>query len=245
MIDTTISTGKIDEALQIAYSLSDECKMIIQSDKVCFPAAHESISAFAEVTLQSAAFRQYNCEEQTIGLPLGKVEKILSNASSDDYISIETNDHSNRISIEVDKQKYKISPINLESMSSRPNLDPNYSTHIELMRNDLSQAVSAANIFSEHAAFNYTEAGDLIIKSTGDTDDIQTLIPNEDLMISSGNPAEVNFGLDMLDNLCQSIPLESTVSIMLEDNRPGLFEYEVAGGDGYVRYFLAPRIIQS
>lgn len=246
MIDAKIGISELDETLQVAYDLSNECEARFSEKGVCIPIVHSSLSAFAKIDLQPVAFDEYDCEEQTIGLSLKKLKKIVSNSSSDSKLSIQLEEDDHRLFLESDMQQYEIALIDLENIQSPPNIEDNYSTEIQVSQKDLERSVTAADMFSEDITFSYDSEGNtFLMEAEGDTDITRKILDENDLVNAEGDSAEVVFGLSFLTQLCNSIPSDSVVTMKLKQDRPGLFEYDVIEGAGSVQYVLAPRIDSS
>jgi len=245
MVNGTIEVGKFDEAVRTAYLLSDDCKLYFDPNRIYIPTIDGSNSAFTKIRLDKSAFATYGDEKLTIGASLEKIKNILTNSPSDSTLYIDFDRTDGRLDFEVNGQQFMISQVDLDSIKSDiPDPDVDYSAEVTIAEEDLSRSIKGADIMNaDRMTFIYnSDSGIFRMEARGDSDITMQEMNSDELIDVEGTSAEVVFSHTFLEILRKSLPKAVEITILLENDRPGLFKFDVVNGAGTVEFMIAPII---
>ncbi|WP_254810695.1 DNA polymerase sliding clamp [Natronosalvus amylolyticus] len=217
-----------------------------------------------EHTLPKAAFDHYSSTGGLIGLDLGRITDVLSLAEHGDQATLELDQETRKLEIEIDGMEYTLSLIDPESVRKEvevPDLD--LPATIQIEGKALERGVKAADMVSDHIRFQVTGPDDdeptFIISASGDTDDVHLELTDDELVDLESGAGDSLFSLDYLSDLVKGIPTNAVVTIHLGEEMPCILEFEhiersdrgdrddesAEGPYAEVTQFLAPRIAKD
>ncbi|OUJ18743.1 DNA polymerase sliding clamp subunit PCNA [Methanonatronarchaeum thermophilum] len=237
----SIKTGKLKESLDAVGRLVDEIKLNITEEGLNTKAVDPANVAMALLTIPEDEFESYNyTEDMTIGIDLNRIDDILSLASNEDILKIETEEGS-MMNIQVSGFEYNISLIDPSTIRKEPNI-PDLELPAEIVLNGqrIQRAIKATEKISDYIVLS-TEDNSLIITGEGDTDSVKIDLTEDDLIkIDSTENARSLFSLDYLSDMSKSIQKAPEVTMHLGTDYPIMFKFNIAGSN--IEYLLAPRI---
>ncbi|WGI17101.1 proliferating cell nuclear antigen (pcna) [Methanonatronarchaeum sp. AMET-Sl] len=237
----SIKTGKLKESLDAVGRLVDEIKLNIEEDGLNSKAVDPANVAMSILTIPKKEFESYDhTEDMTIGIDLNRIDDILSLASSEDILELETDDGS-MMKIKVSGFEYDISLIDPSTIRKEPNIpDLDLPAEIVLDGQRIQRAIKATEKISDYIVIS-TENDSLVITGEGDTDSVRIALNEEDLIkIESTEDARSLFSLDYLSDMSKSIQKAPEVTMNLGTDYPILFKFNITGSN--IEYLLAPRI---
>lgn len=233
-------------AVDVIGALVDECRMRFDGEGVHVAAMDPATVASVSLDLDAAAFDAYDVEERTLGVPLERLDDVLSMASGDDPVTLALDPETRRLDVAVAGLDYSMALVDPEAIRSPPNLDEldfEYDASVVVEAATLSRSVRAADMVSDHATVG-VDADDeaFVVSAEGDTDDVSHRLGAEDLLDVSPGEAESLYSVDYLRALDRPIPKGADVTLRLGTEIPLSLSFEVADGAGSVEYALSPRI---
>ena len=184
----------------------------------------------------------------TLGINIELLMKILNHLKPDDELIFEYKVDSLDISFINDKYKkfynIKLMDINTDelciqdcSSSTKINIESKYLYDIIKDFNDIGDVVKF-NIFKQKID---DENQNIELECTGDMTGIRMIICNDDLTLSNLQDISLDFSLKNLEIFSKGYNLNKYVNIEIDRNFPIKMSYEIME-EGYINYFLAPRI---
>jgi len=227
-------------------ALVDECHVQLRQEGLRLPATDPAAVASVDVTLGSDAFESYTASEGTLGVDLSRFGEIVGMADADQLVHLEYDPESRKLHLTIDELEYTLALIDPDSIRAPPDLsDPGFefSGGATLTAADFANAITAASMVSDHVGFGI-DAGtnEFYAEATGDTDDVDVTLPEDDLVDLLPGEAHSLYSLDYLADIDRAIPRESAVELQLGTDVPLGISYDYAEGAGEVEFLLGPRI---
>ncbi|MFC5972716.1 DNA polymerase sliding clamp [Halomarina salina] len=233
-------------AVDVLGALVDECRVQFDEEGLHVAAMDPATVASVSLDLDTAAFDTFDVEERTLGVPLERLDDVLSMASGDDPVSLALDPETRRLDVAVAGLDYSMALVDPDAIRSPPDLDEldfEYEASVVLEAEALSRSIRAADMVSNHATVGVEEEGEaFVVTAEGDTDDVRHRLSGEDLVDIDACEAESLYSVDYLRALDRPIPGGSEVSLELGTEIPLSLSFEVADGAGHVEYALSPRI---
>jgi len=215
-------------------------------------------------TLEQSGFDHYSSTGGMIGVDLERLEDVLSLADRTDVATLELDQETRKLEIEIDGMEYTLGLIDPESVRKGNDIpDLELPVTVRLEATHLRRAVTAADMVSDHIRFRALEAdpdaegddtGRLVIEAEGDTDDMSLELNEGDelLELDMDGEADSLFSLEYLEDLVKVIPTGG-VTLSLGTEMPAILEFDHLeradrdddgedGAHGEVTQLLAPRI---
>jgi proliferating cell nuclear antigen len=233
-------------AVDVLGALVDECRMRFDAEGVHVAAMDPATVASVSLDLDTSAFESYDVEERTLGVPLDRLDDVLSMASGDDPVQLALDPETRRLNVAVAGLDYTMALVDPDAIRSPPDLDGmdfEYTASVTLDAGALTRSVRAADMVSDHATLG-VDADDaaFTVEATGDTDDVCHRLADADLLDADLGDAESLYSVDYLLALERPIPAGSEVTLRLGTEIPVSLSFAVADGAGQVEYALSPRI---
>jgi proliferating cell nuclear antigen len=225
--------------------------------------AHVSLVA---MLLRSDGFSEYRCDRHiSLGLNLQSLSKILKCAGNDDVVTIRAQDSDTDVVTFQFDYKNKTTEFALKLMaidSEKLGIpDTTYAAAVTLPANEFQRIISSMSGLGDSIVINVTKDG-VKFGIQGDTGSGHTFIKRsasadadeEDAVIElEGEDVNLTFALRYLGFFTKATPLASVVHLQMSAEVPLVVEYKISVGDkpderkkdrrGYIRYYLAPKIV--
>jgi len=230
------------EVVDVVSPLVEEVKVGIGKDGISIRAVDPAHVAMVDLSLDKKAFEEYKADEGELGLDIDKIKDVLKLARANEIISIKHDEDKNKLIMSVGNVTRRMSLVDTAGMSDPkvPNL--NLPAKVIIKTDELRQGIRASESVSDHLALAASPDG-FEINSEGDTDSVDLKLP-KDLLdeLSCKESVRSLFPLDYFSNMIKAITSADAVTIKLGNDYPVNVEFEIAKGNGEVRYLLAPRI---
>ncbi|MWG35819.1 DNA polymerase sliding clamp [Halomarina oriensis] len=245
-LHVVVPASTLRTVVDVLGALVEECRMRFDADGVHVAAMDPATVASVSLDLSPAAFESYDVEERTLGVPLERLDDVLSMASGDDPVQLALDPETRRLTVAVAGLDYTMALVDPEAIRSPPDLaemEFEYTAAVTLESTALSRSVRAADMVSSHATVG-VDADDeaFVVSASGDTDDVRHRLAGDDLLDIDAGEAESLFSVDYLTALERPIPSGSEVTLELGMEIPMALSFEIAAGAGQVEYALSPRI---
>ncbi|MFW5984252.1 MAG: DNA polymerase sliding clamp, partial [Halobacteria archaeon] len=241
-----INAGLLKSSVDTVSVLVDECKVRLDEDGLSVKAVDPANVGMVELDIPADSFESYEADDEILGLNLVRFEDIIGMANKGDTVVMELDEETRKLTIRIDGLRYTLSLIDPDSIHQEPNVpDLDLPGDIEVAGRELRRGVKAAGMVSDHMAFGVSaDDGTFYMRAEGDTDDVRVDLSEDDVISldTGGEEAESLFSLDYLDSMAKAIPNDAAVAVEVGDDYPVKMNFDVAGGDAYVTYLLAPRI---
>lgn len=243
MFDVSIEAGKLSQAFRPIQILSEDAIIEVHDDYIEVPAVDGAKAASAIVNLSEDSFDEYNVSRQTIGIDLNELEKVFKFSEEDMVLDLWLDTDINALYIRSGSQEHRIGLVPTESIDEVPRqLSVEFSSRIQMKATEFSQAITAADMFSDQIRFFTEEGTRLTVEGKGDTNRTRRAISEEDAELLNIITIDSTFESRYLVDLDTCIPSESIVQMYLDEQSPMRLQYDLAEGDGQVDYRLAPKI---
>jgi len=242
----TVSADILADALAPVSALVSECKIHTNEDGLEITAVDPANVAMGNMELDAAACAHYETDGGVLGVNLDRFEDVLGMAGSDDMVKLDLNEETRKLDIVVGGLEYTLALIDPDSIRQEPDIpDLDLPATYVFKASELSRAVSAADLVSDHITIVGKREDELVISADGDTDDVVVEIDEDKLL--SGNHAEDSpvkslFSLDYLKSMAGPIDNGTDVSLVVGQEFPVKLRYSMHDGDVSVLNCLAPRI---
>jgi proliferating cell nuclear antigen len=233
-------------AVDVLGALVDECRVRFDEEGLHVAAMDPATVASVSLDLDPTAFEVFDVEERTLGVPLERLDDVLSMGSGDGPVSLALDPETRRLAVAVAGLDYSMALVDPDAIRSPPDLDEldfDYAASVVLEAEALSRSIRAADMVSNHAAVGVDEDEEaFVVTAEGDTDDVRYRLSGEDLVDIDPEEAESLYSVDYLRALDRPTSTGSEVTLRLGTEIPLSLSFEVADGAGQVEYALSPRI---
>jgi len=237
-----IRSDTLKGIVNVISTLVDEVKFSVDAEGIGLKAVDPAHVAMIEVYIGKGAFESYSAEPTEIGVDLDKVKEVLKLAVSGDVISMEQDESHGRLIFKVGNITRRMNLVDTSSMSDPKVPQLSLQAKIEIVVAELQKGIRAAETISDHIALTADEEF-FELSSEGDTDSASLRLDKSKLKAIEAKAKVCSlFPLDYFSNLVKAVPSETTVKIELDNDYPVKIGFDLADGNGSVRYLLAPRI---
>ena len=244
----------LEEFFETFYTLMDEMKLHLDTDGLYAIGVDPANIASAEDSLDKEAFEHYSSTGGLIGLDLSRMIDILSFADAGDLAKLELDQETRKLHIEIESLEYTLALIDPDAIRAEPDLpDLDLPGVVTLEASDLSRAITAADMVSDHIRFRIAESEDgdpmFIAEAAGDTDDVVLEVVEDELVAIEAGDADSLFSLDYLEDIAKAVPKDAAVTLRLGEEFPMFLEFEHCEVDEETHaealFMLAPRITKE
>ena len=242
MFRATIDAYLLRDSVEILSVLVDEIRLKTSSDGISVKAVDPANVAMVTFKLDYSAFDDFEGDEGEIGLDQTKISDILGVADKNDKVSMELNENSKNMSINIGSFSYTLSLLDPSTIRSEPKI-PQLELPAEIILNgsDLRRAVKAAEKISDHMLLGVNDDV-FYMEAEGDTDKVRLDLPRDQLIDLKADNVRSLFSLDYLSDIVKPASKSNEVVLELGQDFPIKINFEIANGTGKVGYLLAPRI---
>jgi proliferating cell nuclear antigen len=242
MFKASAKAEVLKQIVDVVSTLVDEAKFNIDADGISLKAVDPAHVAMIELTLKKDAFDGYEGDECELGVDLEKLRDILKLAHSGDAVRLEHNEDKNQLIIKIGNVTRRMSLVDTAGMSDPkvPNIE--LPTTMIIRADELNYGIKASESVSDHIALVADEEF-FEMCSEGDSDSVDFRLPKEKLqLLESKGKVRSLFPLDYFSNMAKAISGNNEIKINLGNNYPVKIEFDIADGNGHVKYLLAPRV---
>lgn len=255
MFEAELKQGKIVKMLVEAMKeLVSEGNVDCSRSGISLQAMDGSHVSLISVLLRSDAFNQYRCDKNiSLGLQMQSLSKILKCSGNNDSLSLSAEDEGDTLNMTFESDKGdRISDFQLKLMDiDNEHLgipDTEYlatvkmpSAEFQRICRDLHTMGDTCSISVTKEGIRFSVSGDLgtgniTLKQTTETDKEEDAV-----IINMDEAVELVFALRYLNMFTKATPLSDSVTLSMSPGVPIVVEYGI-GDNGYIRYYLAPKI---
>lgn len=243
MFEATIQPDRLQETIEPATVLVDECRLHLRKDEVVIRAADAALVALVELSLPASAFDSYRSEGTVIGVDLEQLLDVVR-VADDGLLNLELDTERRKLVVESGNLSYTLGLIDPDAIREDPDLpeiEPPASVALEGA--DLDRGIEAADMVADYLRLRVDEHEESFrIEAEGDTDDVDLELTREQVDSLSVGTADSLYSLDYLREINRAIPNDSTVELDLGEEFLVRLQYERSDSGPHVSYRVAPRI---
>lgn len=240
----TVQAPVLQDVVDVIKTLVDECKIHLNTDGLSIKAVDPANVGMVSLSLDETACEQYTAPgDSVIGVNIQRLDDIISMATADDIISLRlSTDH--KLTIEFNSLSYTVALIDPDSVRQEPDIpDLDLPATVLVEGSHIDRGVNASDMVSNHIRFTVSAAEETFqISATGDTDDVDLTVTDDELISLTAADANSLFDLEYLTDINRALPADKEVTLRLGDDFPMMIQFSIANGEGTVEFMLAPRI---
>ena len=249
LFEGMVSADVLQTAVSLVEAVVDECHCYFEDDGLRIPAMDPATVAAIDLTLKADAFESYETDGAHVGVNVPRLSDIVGMADRDQLISLTLDAETRKLVIHIDELTYTLALLDPETVRSPPdqsNFEFEITGHVVTKSEDISRAVTAADMVSSHVTLGIDAEQELFYaEADGDTDDISLAIPADDLTDFRAGEAHSLFSIDYLSAIDRAMPRDLDVELELGVGIPLAMHHSFAEGAGAVDYLVCPRIARS
>lgn len=242
MFNAKVKSEVLKGIIDVTSPLVNEAKFNITPKGITLRAVDPAHVAMVDLEVKDKAFDEYKATEMELGIDMDKLGGIMRLSSSDDIVSLEYDEESNRLIVKIGNLVRKMGLIDTAGMPDpkMPNL--NLPGKVVLKASELNQGVRASEAVSDHLALTVNK-DNFELYAEGDTDTVYLKLP-KDLVIDINTTSKCRslFSIDYFSNMIKPVKGEDPITIQIGNDNPIKVEFDIAEKKGHVTYLLAPRI---
>ncbi|MEM3852257.1 MAG: proliferating cell nuclear antigen (pcna) [Methanomassiliicoccales archaeon] len=242
MFKASTKADVLKQVVDVVSTLVDEAKFRVDKDGISLKAVDPAHVAMVELVLSKRAFDDFEGSDSELGVDMERLEDILKLARSGESVRLEHNEGKNLLVIKIGDLTRRMSLVDTSGMSDPkvPNID--LPTTMVLKAENLAYGIRASQTISDHIAL-VAEEDYFEMSSEGDADSVEYRLTKDKLtLLEAKGRVRSLFPLDYFQNMAKAISPNSDVRINLGNNYPVRIEFDIADGNGHVKYLLAPRV---
>ncbi|CAM9716470.1 unnamed protein product [Heterosigma akashiwo] len=242
---------KIIEALK---DLVTEANIDVSDTGISLQAMDSSHVSLCSLMLRMDMFDHFRADRNsTLGINITNFSKILKCAGNDDIVTLRAEDQPDSLTMMFESENQsRISDFELKLMdidSEHLGIpDTDYKATISLPSAEFQRIVRDLSVIGETCTIKCDKdgvkfsvegdlgAGSITLKQNASADKEE-----DNVTINMEESVELTFALRYLNSFTKATPLGPTVSLSMSPDVPVVVEYPIEG-NGYVRYYLAPKI---
>lgn len=228
---------------EIISPLVKEAKFSITPKGILINAVDPAHVALARVEIKDSSFEEYHADEIDLGVDIHKLNGALKLAESDGTISLEYDEHENKLVLIIGNLVRKMGLIDVRGMpdTKMPKLD--LPAKVVIVAGEMSKAVRASEMVSDHIVLT-ADKDKFTLYAEGDgIDTVDLTLPKDSLVeLKSADKYRSLFSLDYLSSMIKPAKAEDQITLMLGNDKPLHIEFDFADKKGHVTYMLVPRI---
>lgn len=242
MFNIKVKSEVIKSIIDVTSPLVNEAKFNITKKGLSLKAVDPAHVAMVELNIQSSAFEEFKSTDMELGIDLDKLSGIMRLAHSDDTVSLEYDEKSNRLVVKIGNLVRRMGLIDTAGMPDSKVPDLDLPAKAVIIASELSKGVRASEAVSDHLALSVDkDAFELFAE--GDTDTVHLKLPKDLLIdLNASGKYKSLFSIDYFSNMIKPVKAEESISISLGNDNPIRVDFDIAGKNGHVTYLLAPRI---
>jgi proliferating cell nuclear antigen len=241
----TIQADVLSSALAPVSALVDECKLRTSEGGLGITAVDPANVGMVDVDLDASAAASWSADDHVLGINLERLLEVISLADSDEMLHLSLDAETRKLSVEAGGLEVTIAMIDPDTIRAEPDIpDLELPGTYVLEGRELSRAVTAADLVSDHIEITGVDEETLMFAADGDTDDVRLTLSEELLSArhDSGELVESLFSLSYLESMSKPMAADTEVSLLVGDEFPVKMRYSLADGSIDVTNMLAPRI---
>lgn len=243
------------KVLDAIKELVEEANLECNESGLSLQAMDSSHCSLVSMNLNSKAFEKFECSEnETLGVNLVSIQKILKCGENNDILTLSTNADHSQLKFQFENggrfSEFSLALMDIDTDKlTIPEAEPEAkiklsSSQFSKICRDLSQCGDTVKITVKPKTIIFSATGQLgngsvTLNTYGSTDDENAV---EITMDDSVDKLELSFALKHLNIFTKASPLSDTIELDLSNGRPLVVLFNLDDDSGYIKYFLAPKV---
>lgn len=230
----------LSKAVELISDLVLEVRIKVNEFGLSISAIDPAKVAMVGYKLPKSAFSEFNSEDETLGVSLDDLKKILKRCGTKSALTLEKTGNLLSITIEDKiKRDFTLALIEIDSEDKEmPSLE--FSNKVEVESIDLISAIEDCGVVSESCSFEIKE-GKFIIQAKG-INSARTEFPSESASIS-GEDCVAKYSLDYLQKFIKGSKLVEKTTLEFAKDHP--LKFCIKSEHMEIDFILAPRVDQD
>lgn len=247
----TAAASVLETALDDVAVLVDECVLRVDDDGLTVDAMDPATVAMVSLSVDAAAFEAYSApaEGLRLGVSLDRLRDVVGMAEGDQLVKLAFDPEKRTLHVRVGELSYTLALVDPDAIRSPPDtvdLADQYAANVSLPGREVSRAVAAADMVSDHLEMGVDEGDErFYVRADGDTDTVAVDFPAGDCEEFDAGTAHSLFSLQYLSAVNRAVPADDPVRLQLGEEAPVEVEFDIADGHGTARYVVSPRLTQN
>ena len=242
MFSAKVKSDVLKGIIDVTSPLVNEVKFNVTSKGISLRAVDPAHVAMVDLEVESKAFEEFKADNMELGIDIDKLSTIMRLSSSDDMVSLDYDEESNRLIVKIGNLVRKMGLIDTAGMPDPKMPNINLPAKVVIKASELNQGVRASEAVSDHLALTVNK-DNFELYAEGDTDTVNLKLPKDLLVeLNAGSKCKSLFSIDYFSNMIKSVRGEDPITILLGNDNPIRVEFNIADNKGHVTYLLAPRI---
>lgn len=251
--EAIVPAADLQEFLEPLSTIADEANIEVRDAEIAAAVPDHSNVAMADVTLSSDAFESYRPGggDLVLGVKLERLDDVLGFADGDDLVHLQLDQVTRLLEVQINGFEWELALIDPDKVRSAPDSRPDaaFETVVGLEGSDVSDAISATDMTSDHVALRgdaETEA--FVLEAQGDLERSSVAFGPEERLDDVDEEiadCESLFSLKYLDEFEDAIDGDDEVVLRIGDDVPLFVEFDLVDGEGEAQFMLAPRLTKD
>lgn len=248
MFKLQVKLEVLRELCNISETIVKEVRLKITKESMVIKAAEKSKVALLHLSYSNKVYEEFNGEDSEIAFEIDKFKTVLSLGKSGQSVELQFDDKENRLVIILVGSGIvrRMTLLDKSSIEERkiPNIAP--PNWINLKTSDLMQGIRGTTTISE--TIRITLNGKFLnmhSEDKGDTIDIN--IPFESWIKSDVKDEQSvsDYPLKFFEDIVKVISGNEQCALFIQSDFPLKLEFNLAGGAGLGRFYLAPQVDET
>ncbi len=242
MFSAKVKSDVLKGIIDVTSPLVNEVKFNVTAKGISLRAVDPAHVAMVDREVESKAFEEFKADNMELGIDIDKLSGIMRLSSSNDMVSLDYDEESNRLIVKIGNLVRKMSLIDTAGMPDPKMPNISLPAKVVIKASELNQGVRASEAVSDHLALTVNK-DNFELCAEGDTDTVNLKLPKDLLLgLNASSKCKSLFSIDYFSNMIKSVRGEDPITILLGNDNPIKVEFNIADNKGHVTYLLAPRI---
>ncbi len=228
-------------------NLIDEVNFEFEEDGIEMKAMDPSHVALADFRLSADAFAEYELDKSLkLGVDLAEMDKIMSRAKKNDEFVMEFDESENRLRLEFrggSTRRFSLPVLEIED-EELPEPELEFTASVEISAGAISEGLKDAALVGDNVRFEISEDRFLMkIESDTGSAEMELSAGDNDLKeIDVEEPSEAMYNIGYLEDMFKGASSNDIVQVNHGLDLPIQIIFDIAEGDGHLKFLLAPRV---
>jgi len=242
MFSAKVKSDVLKGIIDVTSPLVNEVKFNVTQKGISLRAVDPAHVAMVDLEVENKAFEEFKADNMELGIDIDKLSGIMRLSSSDDMVSLDYDEESNRLIVKIGNLVRKMGLIDTAGMPDPKMPNISLPAKVVIKASELNQGVRASEAVSDHLALTVNK-DNFELYAEGDTDTVNLKLPKDLLVeLNAASKCKSLFSIDYFSNMIKSVRGEDPITILLGNDNPIRVEFNIADNKGHVTYLLAPRI---
>ena len=241
MFQVKIKSEILKDAIDVLSTVADEGKFNLTKDGISTKITDPAHVAMLNLTLNKKAFEEFKADECTLGIDIHKLKDVIKLAGPGETIEMQHDEDKNRLILNIGNITRRMALIDTKGMSEPKIPSLNLPALLIINTDEAKRGIKASEPVSDHVELKAMPEG-FEMTAKGDTDTVILKLPKDLLeKLDCKEAVRSLYSLDYLSKMIKTVS-SPNIGLHLGNDMPIDMDFDIADGNGQVRYMLAPRI---